>query len=299
MLAFLCEHWCLQRSRTPSTIDLSCFEDPVWYTFHAYGIFSKVMNLGSILGTPLWPCVDLVLWALRVGHDNSQFWSCLMQLITRSTTCHSSRIVCWDTHHAIFASILANFLLHPFLELGARTLSSKRMNDDTFLWRCSFQSDWCLFKDGVLSLMTRGLCLVWIRAGFVLAVRIFFTPKFCPFLQQRIVPNARIWERIATGEYPRTIWRFCVDGITTSKESSPSKYVVVDSKTKQVRTLSVKAHTDYELRSSRGSVFYLYTTDDPSQFFIESRVTKYYSFPAWSEKSCLCNIWAMILWYSL
>ena len=57
-----------------------------------------------------------------------------MHLTTRSTTCHNSRIVCWDTNHALFASILATILLHLVLEHGARVedccaLSSKSASE--------------------------------------------------------------------------------------------------------------------------------------------------------------------------
>ena len=42
-----------------------------------------------------------------------------MQLTTRSTTCHNSRIVCWDANHTFFTPMLANVLL-PVLQRGAR-----------------------------------------------------------------------------------------------------------------------------------------------------------------------------------
>ena len=52
------------------------------------------------------------------GSNGSRF---LMQLRTRSPTCHSSRIVCWDTNHTVLASILAKNG-----SSGSRTRSSCR-----------------------------------------------------------------------------------------------------------------------------------------------------------------------------
>ena len=50
------------------------------------------------------------------------------------------------------------------------------------------------------------------------------------------------------------ISRFSFDGIKTSVERSPAKYVVVASKTGPARTLSLNANTICELRALRGNV---------------------------------------------
>ena len=63
------------------------------------------------------------------------------------------------------------------------------------------------------------------------------------------------------------------DGIKTSMECSPGKFDIFESKSGPMRTLSFKTHTNFELRSLRGCVFCLHTCLDPSELFIDGRVT--------------------------
>ena len=144
-----------------------------------------------------------------------------MQLMTRPTTWKNSRIVCQDADHTFFASILDNMLVHPVLEDGARVEEESELSSTSAsncgcipakselvaanfihknhwwssLRRCSFHSDCCFVNSGLLSLITGWLCFVWVRAGFLLALRIFAHSGKCgPILQQQIAPN-RISER--------------------------------------------------------------------------------------------------------
>ena len=97
------------------------------------------------------------------------------------------------------------------------------------LWTCNFHSDCCFCNNGLHSLITRWLCFVWVRAGFLLPVSTFFTKKnvirsFSDELFQIVFGEA-------PDEYPQTILVLCFDGIKTFVKCSPAKYVVVDSNT--------------------------------------------------------------------
>ena len=77
-----------------------------------------------------------------MGQYKIQIGSCLKQLTTRASTCHSSKIVCWDVSHTYYASIMGKILLHPVLEHGARVkdnsvLSSKSASECCRISVCS------------------------------------------------------------------------------------------------------------------------------------------------------------------
>ena len=127
----------------------------------------------------------------------------------RPTTWINSKIVCHGAEHTFFASTLADFVLHPVLEARARVAESSEPSSKSAskcgcipviflpknhcwssLWRCSFHSDCCFVNNGFLSLITRWLCFVWVRARFLPGCENHLHSGKCgPPLQQRMAPN--------------------------------------------------------------------------------------------------------------
>ena len=79
----------------------------------------------------------------------------------------------------------------------------------------------------------------------------------------------------STDEYPGTTLEMLFDGIKTSIECSPVKFVVFESKTGPMRTLTSK-HKPFVNLDHCEVVCSLHTSVDPFQLFIESVVTKFW-----------------------
>ena len=122
-----------------------------------------------------------------------------MQLTTLPTTCHSSRIVCGETKHTLFAPSLDKLLLHPVLEHGSRVeeysvLSSKLASATLVSTPLPPNEQMMVFFGGAVFTLTVAFSttafFLWSLGDRVLSgCENFLHKGCCPFLQQRIVPN--------------------------------------------------------------------------------------------------------------
>ena len=109
-------------------------------------------------------------------------------------------------------------------------------------------------------------------------LRKIFQKKNCPFLQQRIFPI----------EYQR-------DVLTRISSDEFDTYVIVIRNTGSLDAWSLKSHFNCELWSLRESVYTLYASVDPSDFFFVSCLAKYCHVPNSAEKFTSWDTWIMTM----
>ena len=308
MLGFLFDQLRLEKSVLIRRLTCNCLK--ILYDRGALSNHTDVKNAGSILGMPLWPCIDVLKFSVWVKKILQNFDHNVMYQMTRPTTCRNAKIVLWDAgqKHSLQQcgqkycsnrfSTSSLCLLRNWLQTVVVFLGNPNKKPQSFfhwnewwysLWKCSFHWDCCFSNDGLLSLVTLWLYFCRIRAGFPPAVRIFITRwnALCFFgneVLQKRVSERRIDENVCW-LVPKIVWTFSVDGIKTSTECHPHKFVVFESKTRPMHTWSFKAHTNSEFGSLRNCVHFLHTIVNFPAFFNDGLVSNYWPLPTSAEEN--------------